>query len=50
MPTSTKAIALDAQLLLRNHARRMLFGAAEFGCWNLLVPTTTAVMARASRK
>jgi len=46
MLTTTKTMALDAQLLLRNHARRMLFGAAEFGRWNLLVPTTAAVMAR----
>lgn len=46
MFTTSKTMGLDAQLLLRNSARRMLFGAAEFGGWNLLVPTTAAVMAR----
>lgn len=44
--TTARAMGVDAQLLLRNAARRMLFGAAELGGWNLLVPITAATMAR----
>ena len=46
MISTTKAMGIDTQLLLRNSARRLLFGAAEFGGWNHLHPTTAATMAR----
>ena len=39
-------IALDAQIMLRNHARRMIIGAAEFGRWNVVVPITAATIAK----
>ena len=39
-------IAIDAQLMLRNHARRMLLGAAEAAAHEVLLPETAAVMAR----
>ena len=39
-------IAIDAQIMLRNHARRMIIGAAEFGRWNVVVPITAATIAK----
>ena len=35
-------IAIDAQIMLRNHARRMIIGAAEFGRWNVVVRSSVA--------
>ena len=39
-------IAVDAQIMLRNHARRMVLGAAEVARWGVVVPATAAVMAK----
>ena len=39
-------IAVDAQIMLRNHARRMIIGAAELARWNVVVPITAATMAK----
>ena len=39
-------IAVDAQIMLRNHARRMVLGAAEVARWSVVVPATAAVMAK----
>ena len=41
-------MAIDAQLVLRNHARRMLIGAAEVGRWSVVIPATAAAMATLS--
>ena len=38
-------IAIDTQLMLRNHARRMLLGAAEAAKHEVLLPETAATMA-----
>ena len=38
-------IAIDTQLMLRNHARRMLLGAAEAAEHEVLLPETAATMA-----
>ena len=39
-------MAVDAPIMLRNHARRMVLGAAEVGRWDVVLPTTAAVMAK----
>lgn len=39
-------IAVDAQVVLRNHARRMVFGAAEAANCDVVLPVTVAVMAK----
>lgn len=39
-------IALDAQVLMRNHARRMLIGAAEVGGHEVVLPVTAVTMAK----
>ena len=39
-------MAIDAQVILRNHARRMLLGAAEVGGWDVVLPVTAALMAK----
>ena len=39
-------IAIDTQLLMRTHARRMLFGAAELASADIVVPETAAFFAK----
>jgi len=39
-------LAVDTQILLRNAARRMLFGAAEFARIDVIVPETAALFAK----
>lgn len=39
-------VAVDAQIVLRNHARRMVFAAAESAGWDVLLPETTVIMAK----
>ena len=39
-------VAIDAQIVLRNHARRMVFGAAEAGGCNVILPVTCVTMAK----
>ena len=39
-------IAVDAQIVLRNAARRMVFGSAELSGTDVIVPETTAEMAK----
>lgn len=39
-------VAIDAQIVLRNHARRMVFGAAEVGGCSVILPVTCVTMAK----
>ena len=39
-------VAIDAQIVLRNHARRMIIGAAEVGGCDVILPVTCVTMAK----